>query len=880
LGTFGKIFCMRKMRLGALVSAVFVLLISNKSFSQVVSGNDFRKADINVTELAKYYKEHPLPLVRIMPIEEEEEDLERPKHKAPPSSEVHLLNRTPKAVQDEYDYRHEPLLPVSPAPNDTFLSTTSPGIAIPPDTHGAVDSQYCVTAINTNIHIQSRTGSPDYLNISLDGFWASVLPATTGTFDPRIHYDPYKKRWILVTAAVTNGTTKTNSTILIGVSVTSDPTGDWHLYSYAVDPTGASWLDFPNVGFNNKWIVVTGNMFAGASGAVVYTFDYASLLAGTFVTPTKITKSSSFAICPALTYSPTEPSMFCVETWNPGSGQLRLWKITGPVGTPTMTSVGYPATTQHWHGSGGGGDFGPQSGITNKIDLGDDRITSCVFRNGKLWTAHNAFLPSPGTANRCSIMWWQTDTLAVPIQVGLVNDPTASKFYAYPSITANSLDDALIGMGTFSTGYHPSAAYALHLHTDALDSIHPAHIFRHGQGTYYTTFGGSKNRWGDYSATSIDPRNDVDFWTIQESSIVGTSANWDTWWANVQICAKPGEPTMDFVGTPPCPGDTVSFSILPIAGATSYEWHVSGAGWSGSSTTTSITLTAGTGVGTVAVLAYNACGQGESHIFSITPMPLFTTAPVINTLIPACTGTAIAAYTTSVTGATSYDWKALGVGWSGTSTSITLNASVGSGTGYIICKAINACGTSPADTLIVNPGSPVSNFSAASHSVLVGVNDLITFTGTAPVGTIFSWSFAGGTATPGTGVGPHTVSWPTVGSKTVILGLNNDGCLSTHIDTVIVHDATGFQQVNNPNLALNIVPNPNDGSFNIVFSKPVNKPITVQLADMQGRVVYTNEFNGSASQLAVVTDHLAAGIYVVSIHIDGDIINEKITIKR
>jgi hypothetical protein len=59
---------------------------------------------------------------------------------------------------------------------------------------------------------------------------------------------------------------------------------------------------------------------------------------------------------------------------------------------------------------------------------------------------------------------------------------------------------------------------------------------------YYATFGGTLNRWGDYSATVVDPINDLDFWTLQEyassQDLCSTPSStctggWGTWWANV-----------------------------------------------------------------------------------------------------------------------------------------------------------------------------------------------------------------------------------------------------------------------------------------------------------------------------------------------------------
>src|SRR3954471_5093062 len=77
-----------------------------------------KTVDINFTELANYYKEHPLPIVRKMPMEEEEEEGRR-EHRHAPASEIRLYH-APDPVDVTDDHYHEPMLPVSPAPDDTF----------------------------------------------------------------------------------------------------------------------------------------------------------------------------------------------------------------------------------------------------------------------------------------------------------------------------------------------------------------------------------------------------------------------------------------------------------------------------------------------------------------------------------------------------------------------------------------------------------------------------------------------------------------------------------------------------------------------------------------------------------------------------------------
>ena len=432
--------------------------------------------------------------------------------------------------------------------NANKLLTLTDGTNIPPDTHGAVGSgNFVVTADNYEIKIQNRTGGLVTSALTLDNWWASLEGGVQGAYDPRVYFDPYKNVWIMVTDyGGPASSTFVASKIFVGISTSSDPTGTWHLYSISVDATLNNWLDFPNVGFNNRWVVITGNIFSAVNdtpkGAEAFVIDYNAMVAGTGATYTSFLKANSFSICAALTYDSSESNMYAAEIYNNASGQLQLWKFSGATASPSMSQVGWPATSTAWSSSSyannaytsstpPGSDFAPQTGTTKKIQTNDDRINNFIFRNGTLWTSHTVFLPYSATVNptRSSIMWWQLDTTAVVVQNCLIDDATAGHFYAFPSIAVNSENDALVGFAVMSSTTHPSASYAFHSHNDAASTIRPNFVYRHGLSSYYQTFGGPKNRWGDYSATVVDPSNDLDFWTNQES--VSSTNLWDTWWA-------------------------------------------------------------------------------------------------------------------------------------------------------------------------------------------------------------------------------------------------------------------------------------------------------------------------------------------------------------
>ena len=107
---------------------------------------------------------------------------------------------------------------------------------------------------NTQLRIQTKTGG-HLSTVTLNEFW-SGLDATI-TFDPRVLYDPYKKRWMITSVAEYDSP---DAAVLIGVSQTSDRQARGTL-QVDVDPRNKSRADYPCIGFNRNWIVVTVNMF-------------------------------------------------------------------------------------------------------------------------------------------------------------------------------------------------------------------------------------------------------------------------------------------------------------------------------------------------------------------------------------------------------------------------------------------------------------------------------------------------------------------------------------------------------------------------------------------------------------------------------------------
>src|ERR1022692_4486020 len=96
----------------------------------------------------------------------------------------------------------------------------------------------------------------------------------------------------------------------------------------------------------------------------------------------------------------------------------------------------------------------------------------------------------------------------------------------------------------------------------------------------------------------------------------------------------PAQPAQIFGNTTVCHSSNQTYTISPVAGATSYIWTLP-SGWGGTSTTTSITVTIGANSGTITVKAHNLCGSSPAQTLAVSvnsipafPGPITGTSPV------------------------------------------------------------------------------------------------------------------------------------------------------------------------------------------------------------------------------------------------------------
>lgn len=123
------------------------------------------------------------------------------------------------------------------------------------------------------------------------------------------------------------------------------------------------------------------------------------------------------------------------------------------------------------------------------------------------------------------------------------------------------------------------------------------------------------------------------------------------------------------------------------------------------------------------------------------------------------------------------------------------NVSPSSTTTYYILGTSGSCSDEIPVTLTVTP-LPVANFTATSPICIDGAST-VTFTGIASPSATYNWNFGGGTASPGNGPGPHTVTWGSGGTKTITLQIDANGCQSDAVTQEVVVGIQLFDPVIN-----------------------------------------------------------------------------------
>ncbi|MFN8288049.1 MAG: T9SS type A sorting domain-containing protein [Chitinophagales bacterium] len=207
-----------------------------------------------------------------------------------------------------------------------------------------------------------------------------------------------------------------------------------------------------------------------------------------------------------------------------------------------------------------------------------------------------------------------------------------------------------------------------------------------------------------------------------------------------------------------CSGLPQTYSVSSSGSELSYTWALP-SGWSGSSTTNSITVTPAANGGTISVYATNACGNSLTRTLNVT----YTSPPNVTASASATTICAGSSVTLTGNGATTYQWNngvSNGVAFAPVST-----------TTYMVTGTQGSCSDTSAITITVNQ---IPNVNANATAVNICSGSQTTLSGTGA--TTYSWS---------NGVTNGVAFTPAATTTYIVTGTQN-GCSDTAAVTVTV----------------------------------------------------------------------------------------------
>ncbi|MFN5182526.1 MAG: beta strand repeat-containing protein, partial [Bacteroidota bacterium] len=282
----------------------------------------------------------------------------------------------------------------------------------------------------------------------------------------------------------------------------------------------------------------------------------------------------------------------------------------------------------------------------------------------------------------------------------------------------------------------------------------------------------------------------------------------------VTLCSPPPAPGSISGTASVCSGTSQTYTVAAVSGATSYLWTLP-TGWTGTSTTNSITVTVGSAGqnGNITVRGVNTCGNGPTSTLAVTSVgPVAGTAAASPTSI--CTGSGSVITLTGSTGTIQWEESANGsTGWAnvtggtGGTTATYSTPSLTSTTYYRAKLTSGSCAVVYSNTVTVTVGSPttpgVSISASPSTTICTGTNLTFTASGSNLNGgtiTNYEW-FKNGVSVQSNASSTYAFSGYSTGN-TVYCIITVSGCVSpstaTSATSTITVNAVPTVSVNSP----------------------------------------------------------------------------------
>ncbi|MFC1968749.1 hypothetical protein ACFLVX_05145 [Chloroflexota bacterium] len=446
---------------------------------------------------------------------------------------------------------------------------------IPPDPIGAAGTDRLIAVVNVMIEARDKAGFLLWRDSLRDFFIMLAPPVDNYLFDPKVIYDHYGNRFLVVALereeAGVNPDPGNTSRILLAVSKTATPgsatAADWWYTAIDGKETISGgpeyWTDYPGFEVDEEAVYITGNLFGfspigGYFGSLLWIVDKgvaAGFYAGGAAAVTKHNPYAGAGIAtttmPAQVYGAGgisgEGGTYLVSYSGLTDGLdefVQVVWVNDPLGAPEFVQefvfVGNIENLAGWPPL----PDAPQPASATLIEVNDRRALDAVWRNNWLWLTTTINPISGPDANQTTAHWFRLNTSAAPAGAITLDDQgdiggediAAGTYTYFPSLAVNNNGDAKFGFCASAETIYAGAYGTVHLAGDPAGTVQASETVRAGVDCYVRTFGEPRNRWGDYTGAALDPLDDNVVWLFNQYAMLRGSGTppedgrWGTAW--------------------------------------------------------------------------------------------------------------------------------------------------------------------------------------------------------------------------------------------------------------------------------------------------------------------------------------------------------------
>ncbi len=396
--------------------------------------------------------------------------------------------------------------------------------------------------VRPDIQIFSPAGVPLTSPIPDDQLWAGFggpcSSQITGDWNDVV-YDQFAARWVYARPTHQDPSLGPVSVECVAVSVSSDPTGAYYLYSFPVSAT--QWSDYPQFGMGSNAYFVGANLYTDSSastrsGDAVMALNRAQLLAGQTAQMTETILGAQYETVIPVTAEGTTAPPNATEYFLAGpmdgmtnGSNLQLWSQTvnwaNPSGSPLTGPTTVAVTPYNLTICTTTPNCGVQPGTSVQLETWQDNIMwPIAYRNFGTYQSIVGSFDVAGGSSNAAMQWFELrNTGSGPqlYQQGVYNPDTNGRYEQ--SIAQDSAGDIGLAYTLSGSGTYPSLAYTGQLAGDPLGSLNvPEQVLWAGSGSQTGTV-----RWGDASSLVLGP-DDCTMWYVNAYYPTTSLIGWHT----------------------------------------------------------------------------------------------------------------------------------------------------------------------------------------------------------------------------------------------------------------------------------------------------------------------------------------------------------------